>query len=105
MTQRIEQLRKLLQSDPNDAFCLYGLALEHAKLGEHDKAIEHFDLAIAADPNSCYAYFHKAKSLEQQGDIAAARYTLAPGLAKAKAIGDQHAMSEISAYLFELEDA
>jgi tetratricopeptide (TPR) repeat protein len=105
MADRIEQLQRLLQIDPNDSFCLYGLAMEHAKRGDHDQAVAHFDRAIHADPNSCYAYFHKAKSLEQQGSLDLARQALATGLARAKAVGDQHAMSEISAYLFEIEDS
>jgi tetratricopeptide (TPR) repeat protein len=81
------------------------MAMEYSKLGQHAEAVRFFDQSIAADPNSSYAYFHKAKSLEQQGDLDAARQTLAQGLERAKASGDQHAMSEISGYLFEIEDA
>ena len=57
----IPQLEKLLALDPADAFVLYALAMEHAKLAEKDRAFAYFDRCIAADPAYCYAYFHKAR--------------------------------------------
>ena len=102
MAERISQLKAMLQAEPTDTFCLYGLAMEHARLGLHAEAVEWFDRALAVDPNYCYAYFHKAKSLEQAGNDSAATATLREGLARARSSGDTKAASEIAAYLDEL---
>jgi tetratricopeptide (TPR) repeat protein len=99
----IEQLEKLLAADPADPFVLYGLAQEHAKRGEHARAIEFYDRCLAADPHYCYAYFHKARTQESAGRKAEAISTLKAGLAAARKAGDQHALSEIQGYLDELE--
>ncbi len=99
MTERMDQLKKLLADDPDDAFCRYGLAQEYAKAGDHGAAIEWFDKTIDVDPAYCYAYFHKARSQEQLDDIAGATETLRVGLDEAKKKGDTHAASEIAAYL------
>lgn len=103
MHDRIEQLKKMLQAEPGDAFCMYGLALEYAKRGESDEAVSWFDRTIAADPRQCYAYFHKAKAQQEAGAMDSARETLGTGLKQARAIGDVKAASEIEAFLDELE--
>ena len=36
---RLSQLRNLLEMDPHDAFCMYGIAMEYAKSGHHEEAI------------------------------------------------------------------
>jgi len=102
MSNRIDQLKSLLQTHPADAFCLYGLAMEHAKLGRHEEAIQWYDRVLEVDPNYCYAYFHKAKSQEESGNVDGARQTLGAGLQRARTAGDMHAASEIGAYLEDL---
>lgn len=102
MSDRIAQLHKILQAEPDDSFCLYGMAMEHAKLGHHDDAIAWFDKTLAVDPHYCYAYFHKAKSQQELGDDEAARQTLRAGLEKARSIGDEKAAGEIAGFLDEL---
>jgi len=99
----LEQLEKLLAADPDDAFILYGLAQEHAKRGDHPRAIEFFDRCLKIDPAYCYAYYHKARVLETSGDRDGARATLQAGLAKARLIGESHAAAEIESLLDELE--
>ena len=101
----LEQLEKLLAADPGDAFLLYGLAQEHAKQGEaagQARAVEYYDRCLAVDPGYCYAYYHKARTLEAMGKQEAAVATLRAGLKVAKETGDSHAASEISALLDEL---
>lgn len=103
MADRIEQLKRLLEVEPDDAFCMYGLALEYAKLGSAAEAVTWFDRTIAADPKQCYAYFHKAKAQQESGDQTAAVATLKAGLTQARAVRDMKAASEIEAFLDELE--
>ncbi len=95
----IAQLEKLLTLEPNDAFLLYGLAQEYAKLGEHAKAVEYFDRTLAADPDYVYAYFHKARSLEASDRIDDTRSCLTAGLEVTKRVSDAKGISEISGYL------
>lgn len=101
-TDRIEKLRRLLEAEPDDAFCLYALAQEYAKHAEQDKAIEHFDRVIALEPENGYAYFHKARSLESLGKQDAARETLQRGLRAVSPSADAKAHREIEEYLQSL---
>lgn len=95
----IEQLQRLLASDPRDPFVLYGLAQALAKDSRHEEAIPHYDDCLAADPAYLYAYYHKARSLEALGRIDEARATLTRGLSAAREAGDAHAAREIGTYL------
>jgi tetratricopeptide (TPR) repeat protein len=98
-SERLDKLRKMLQRDPNDTFLLYGIALEHKKLGETKQAIEYLDRVIAADAGYCYAYHQKGLVYESAGDIEAARAAYRAGIEAAKKKGDDHAAGEIQAAL------
>jgi tetratricopeptide (TPR) repeat protein len=102
MTDRLAQLLALLDAEPGDAFCLYGIAQEHAKRGDDRIAIEYYDRTIAADPDSLYAYYHKARSQQALDDDAGAAISLRAGLARARAAGDTKAAGELAALLDEL---
>src|SRR3954447_20350682 len=72
-SEKLQQLFKLLEREPNDTFLLYGVGMEYKKLGAPDKAIEHFDRVLKTDPNYCYAYYQKGQVLEQSGQPELAR--------------------------------
>ncbi|MFZ4575297.1 MAG: tetratricopeptide repeat protein [Phycisphaerales bacterium] len=93
----LEALEKLLRSEPNDPFLLYGVAQEHAKLGAYATAVEFYDRCIAADPNYCYAYYHKAVALEAASDIPAALAAIGQGLTASARAGDHHCAAELKA--------
>jgi tetratricopeptide (TPR) repeat protein len=99
---RLAQLHAMLDQDPRDVFCLYGIAQEHAKRGDVAAAVDFYDRALAVDPDYCYAYYHKARALEESGATDEATATLRSGLQRAKASGDAHAEAEIAALLDEL---
>jgi len=99
----VEQLERLLEADPTDTFVLYGLAQAHAKEGRHAEALGFYDRVIEVDPHYCYAYFHKARSLEAMGEAAGAVATLRAGLEASREAGDAQAISEIGGYLESLE--
>jgi len=96
------QLLAVLEKSPNDGFLLYGVAMEYAKLGDHDTAVAYFDQAIDADPTNPYHYYHKARSLEATGRLDEARETLSTGLTQARAQNDRQALSEVSEFLERL---
>ncbi len=98
----LDQLKRLLEAEPDDTFLLYGLAQEYAKAGQTAEAIAAYDRVIALEPGHGYAYFHKARALEEAGREAEAAEILRAGLAAARAVGDEKAAGEIAAYLDEL---
>ena len=102
MTDRIDQLKKILSQDPDDPFCLYGIAFEYHKQREFQTAVEYYDQALQVDPDYLYAYYHKAKALEMLGELEAVRAALTEGLSRAQAKQDAKATSEISDYLNSL---
>lgn len=102
---RLAKLERLLAIDPNDAFVLYGLAQEHAKAGDHGRAVGFYDRCLAADPGYCYAYFHKAKSQQAMGNVAAARQTAEAGVLAAQRAGDGKALNELSGLAVDLREA
>ena len=98
-SQRLRQLLQMLERQPNDPFLLYGVAMEHKKVGHAAHALEYFDQVLRHDPNYCYAYYQRAQVEESNGDEAAARRTLREGLDAAARCGDEHARQEIEAAL------
>lgn len=96
MSDRLTQLTKLHQTDPDDPFCTYGIAMEYAKAGQHDQALEWLDKTLAADKLYCYAYYQKAKTLSELGRTDDAHNVLKAGIEAAKQAGDDHAQCEIA---------
>lgn len=102
-SDRLAKLLQLQAAEPRDGFVLYALAQECQKLGRFAEAVDWYDRTIAADPASCYAYFHKAKSLESCGRTAEVAAVLRAGLAQARALKDNKAANEIESYLDDCE--
>ena len=93
---RLQTLMAALEKEPDDPFLLYGIAHEQAKQGKTREAVEFFDRCIAKDPHYCYAYYHKARVLEESGDTGAAIEATRRGITQARACGDQKALSELN---------
>lgn len=102
MTDRLAKLLKILAVEPNDAFTHYGVAQEYAKLGDVPKAVEHYDRCLAADPAYCYAYYHKAKTLADDGQEPVAIATLTTGIQTAREVKDAKALGELTSLLDSL---
>lgn len=96
MPTRLEQLLKFNQLDPKDAFCCYGIAMEHIKAGDSAQALHWLDQTLAIDPDYAYAYFQKAKTLHSAGQAAAALAAIDSGMAAARRKGDNHAAEELT---------
>ena len=103
VNERLEKLQKMLEREPNDTFLIYGLALEHKKLGDDARAIELLDRVIQLDPGYCYAYFQKGAAFESTGDTDSAKSAYRAGIDAAKKKGDAHAQGEIEAALSMIE--
>ncbi len=102
-SDRLASLLRLNAAEPLDGFVLYGLAQECQKLGRFSEALEWYDRTITADPAQCYAYFHKAKTLEAANRASEAPAVLRAGLARARELKDHKAANELEAYLDDFE--
>lgn len=107
MTDRLEQLHKLHDADPDDADITYMIAMEHTKLagsgapGSASAVIDWLNKTLDLDPNYLYAYFQKAKAQSEQGHDDLAKATLQLGIEKSKSASDNKAVSELT----ELHDS
>lgn len=96
MNNRINILKSILDTKPEDNFARYGLAMEYVKEGRHADAVEEFRAIIARDPSYSYAYYHGGQALEKMGRLKEAKGIYAQGI---EAAGDAHARSELQAAL------
>jgi predicted Zn-dependent protease len=99
---RRQTLEEFTQAHPGDAFGRYGLALECAKDGDHDAAIEHFRQLLADHPDYVAGYFHYGQLLVKLARTEEAKQILSAGIAVAQKVGNQHAGMEMQAALTEL---
>lgn len=99
---RIAALNEILMQDPNDAFARYGLAMEHSKNGEVERAMEEFGKLLQAHPEYTAGYFMAAQTLARAERLDEAKDMLNQGIASARSTGNTHAESEMEAMLAEL---
>jgi tetratricopeptide (TPR) repeat protein len=92
---RLDQLLKLRDADPADADLPYMIALEYVKAGDAEQALRWLDTTIAQDAHYHYAYFQKAKLLDDEGEGADALVTLDAGIALATEAGNAKALGEL----------
>lgn len=98
-SNKLAQLFKLLEREPNDTFLLYGIGMEYKKLGAHEEAIKFFDRTIERDAGYCYAYYQRGQTLELMGKIDDAKLSYHRGVAAAQKVGDAHAAGELQGAL------
>ena len=99
---RFEQLHKLIEANPGDAFLHHALALEHIKKGDDSKARELFESILARDPAYVGSYYHLAKLYERTGDTELAVKTYERGIEEARKAGDELSLREMRSALEEL---
>jgi Tfp pilus assembly protein PilF len=102
MSDRKQQLLEMLAKTPGDAFLHFALAMEHAKLGEHEQALQQFARVIEIDPTYTPAYTQQAVLLEKLGRLADAKAVYRRGIESARARGDRHAESKMQETLDRL---
>lgn len=96
-------LLEFLEQNPNDAFARYGLAMEYAKAGQTETALEQFAILLQANPDYTAGYLMAAQTLNNGGRAEDAKKMLRDGIASAVRTGNGHARSEMEAMLEELE--
>lgn len=100
---RIAALTEILAQNPNDAFARYGLALEHSKSGDINRAMEEFGKLLSIHPDYTPGYFMAAQTLASASRVDEAKKMLVEGIQSAVRTGNSHAQSEMTAMLDELK--
>lgn len=95
-------LTEVLTQNPNDAFARYGLAMEYSSNGKPEQALAEFNKLIAAHPDYAAGYFMAAQTLVRENRVDEAKRMLTDGISAARRTGNNHAQSEMTAMLEDL---
>lgn len=95
MPTRLEQLLELLESQPDEPFILFALAKEYETRNDVDEALAYYEKTLQKDPDYLGAYFHRGQLLAESGEPQLAIECFDLGIARARATGDHHALSEL----------
>lgn len=101
-TDRLEQLKRFLEQEPEDAFTRYALALEHISRKMVTEGIELLEETIERDPSYVAAYHMLGQQFALEGRTEEARDIYERGIAAARSTGDTHAASEMEGELADL---
>ncbi|MCB9550355.1 MAG: tetratricopeptide repeat protein [Myxococcales bacterium] len=96
---RIEALQAMLDSDPDDTFALYGLALEHKAEDALDRAEPLLRRLLERDPGHHYGYYQLGELLIADDRPDEAHAILTAGITRARADGELKAAGELLALL------
>ena len=99
---RRQTLEEFVSKKPDDAFSRYGLAIECMNSGDAAAADNHFRTLLQNDAEYVPAYLMYGQLLARQGRKEDAKHVLSDGIAAAAKQGNQHARSEMEAFLLEL---
>jgi predicted Zn-dependent protease len=100
---KIAALTDILDQDPSNAFARYGLAMEHASLGNVELSLQEFERLLTDHPDYTAGYFMAAQTLAKAGRTNEAKSQLTLGIASARRTSNQHALSEMQAMLDDLD--
>ena len=101
---RVAQLKAFLEKSPDDAFVQHALALEYIKQGDDATAKKLCENVLQQNENYIGSYYHLAKLLERTGERDEAIAVYEKGLARSKALGENHAYNELLAAYEDLMD-
>jgi predicted Zn-dependent protease len=99
---RIAMLSEILAANPEDSFARYGLAMEYAKAGQVEQALQEYRTLIEKNPDYTPAYFMAAQTLATASRVEEAKRMLVDGISSARRTGNTHAQSEMTAMMEEL---
>ena len=100
--QRVDALKAMLEANADDAFALYGLALEHKATGDLEAARPLLEKVVVVDPAQLYGFYQLGEVLMNLDEGSQARTVLEEGLRRAREAGDAKAANEIQALLDDI---
>lgn len=101
---RLQQIKEMLEKEPNDSFLNYALALEYAKVNDLKKAIEIIEALLIRDKNYLGAYYQLGHYYEQTEQPQSAIATYKKGIIIAQEQKNRKTLGELSEALMILED-
>ena len=106
-TERIQQLKKFLESDPEDPFLLYALAMEYVKTDQQEARL-YYQKLLNGHPDYVPTYYHAAALYASLNEAENAEATYKKGIEMARKAGDAHALRELqnayTTWQFEQEE-
>lgn len=102
--QRIEQIKQMLVSEPQDDFLNYALAMEYMALAEHQKAFAIFSEILSRNKNYLAAYYQSGKCCEALNETEKAISIYKEGIKIAKAAANNKTLNELNEAVFMLEE-
>ncbi len=97
--KRIEQLLAMLETEPNDTFLLYALALEYQNKGEVVLAEKYFDMLLINYPQYLATYYPAAAFYAEKQEVQKAKKIYEKGIEVALFQNNIKALAELrSAY-------
>jgi len=99
---RRQMLEEFVAKKPDDAFSLYGLAMECMNSGDTAAADGYFRSLLERNADYIPAYLMYGQLLARDGRKEQAKQVLLNGISAADRNGEQHARSEMEALLSEL---
>jgi tetratricopeptide (TPR) repeat protein len=104
MPTRLEQLKQMLEQEPNDEFLQYAIVMEYIAMDEIEKAVDGLQKILQNNPNYLAAYYQLGKCYEVQTEFDKARDIYNKGIEVAQKQGQQKTLNELREALFLLED-
>jgi predicted Zn-dependent protease len=101
---RLEAVQALVAQDPANSRIRYMLCMEFISARDFPAAVAELKELLARDPNYVAAYYQAGRASEEAGEEDAARAFYRDGIATAKLVNDNHALSELQAALDILGD-
>ena len=99
----ISSLEKLLGTARDGALLRYSLGLEYAKAGDHARAAQYLQDAVARDPLYSAAWKALGRSLAELARADQAIEAYRRGIEAARAKGDRQAEKEMTVFMKRLE--
>lgn len=100
---RLEQLLRYHDDDPEDGFVRFAVAMEYLKLGRDGEALSWFEKLAGDQPDYVGTWFHLGRLYQRLGRREDAVRTFEEGIAHATRLRDGHARSELQAALMEAQ--
>lgn len=101
--RKIEQLRALLDREPNDEVALFGLGRAYLKVKDYQEAIKALERCIEVKPDYSAAYQALAVALYKSGDIDRSREIGRKGIEVSKAKGDLMVTQQLEHFLGQIQ--
>jgi tetratricopeptide (TPR) repeat protein len=101
-TDRLAELFKFLEEDPNDPFLYYAVATEYVRQANDAKALEYYQIVRSRFPNYVGTYYHLGKLLERTGKREEAVDVYREGINAANDARDRNALRELKEALTDI---